>query len=90
MAQKYFIDFTDKRAYVVQGKVINDVPKVVINELFRKKPEDDWSYSKHTISIPVDGDQQKLKEILTAILQVAQTDPATFEVWAPEHKSSKK
>lgn len=90
MTQKFFIDLSDKKAFVVQGKVVGDVPKVIVNELYRKKAEDEWSYGKHMISIPLDNDQIKLKEILTAVLQVAKSDPATFEVWNPEPRTAQK
>lgn len=76
MAEQYSIELSDKSALLVQGKCVNGINKISINELYKSK-DGEWKYGRKNITIPLE--KELLKQLLTAIINVSESDPNTFE-----------
>ncbi len=76
MAEQYSIELNDRSALLVQGKCVNGVNKICINELYKSKTGE-WMYGRKNITVPLE--KELLKQLLSAIIKVSEADPENFE-----------
>ncbi len=85
MPDKFMFIDGPKKAFAIQGKIINGEQKVSINELYKNDESDpDWKYGRHNVTVMF----KNIGPLVEALQGIAKCDPSTFEAF-DSHASKK-